>query len=107
MQTSGLEWSFRPSENGISQRRIILRQLKRSTHYWLVQSDRSHPPLSDAPNVNESVILNTNSATSPVTTNGRAISNGNGLTSRKSLNRDIAFKVGKDADVRSQDPQDG
>ncbi|KAF9520410.1 hypothetical protein BS47DRAFT_1336072 [Hydnum rufescens UP504] len=75
---------------------IILRQLKKFAHYWLGQSDRSHPPLNDAPNVNESVIPNTTSATSPVTTNGHAISNGNGLTSRKPSNRDIASKVGKD-----------
>jgi very-long-chain ceramide synthase len=80
---------------------IILRQLKKFAHYWLGQSDRSDSPLSDVPNVNESVIPNTNSATSLATTNGHAISNGNGLTSRKSLNGDVASKVGKDGDVQS------
>jgi very-long-chain ceramide synthase len=74
---------------------IILRQLKTFAHYWLARSHRSDPPSSDAPKVNESVMPNTDGATTAVKTNG------NGLTSRKSLNRDVVSKVGKDADVQS------
>jgi very-long-chain ceramide synthase len=77
---------------------IILRQLKKLAYRWLVRGEPSHPPLSDASNINQSVISNTGDVTTAVMTNGHGVSNGNDLTSRKSF----ASKVGKDTDAHSR-----